>query len=194
MPIVAEAGPSAQEYIELNLEQHIQRPEGCLSCLVQGEMIGHGYYIRNPKDLGRGWVLRVKRWKCQARGKPVGAVPSFLLFYRHYLLAVIQAVVVRRFELCGSWANVTLYCVDEGVPALRTMQRWCGRLAEQAPEWLGVLEKVLAEQDSTSEWLNPQGEAGQKSSSAQALLRKCQPALSSLGQRALAGVGDIRLE
>jgi hypothetical protein len=133
-------------------------------------MIGHGYYQRKPKDLGRGWVMRVKRWKCKACGKTVGAVPSFLLFFRHYVLDVIQSVVVRRFELGASWAGVSLVCADEGIPAVRTMQRWCAGLTEQAPGWLGALEKTLAEQDSTSEWLDPQGEAGQKDSPAQALL------------------------
>jgi hypothetical protein len=133
-------------------------------------MIGHGYYGRKPKDLAGCWGIRIKRWKCKACGKTVGAVPSFLLFFRHYLLSVIERVWVKRYELDGSWAEVRLACSDEDAPALRTMQRWCVGLAEQAPEWLGVIEKTLAEQDSRSEWLDAQGEAGQMGCPAQALL------------------------
>jgi hypothetical protein len=133
-------------------------------------MIAHGYYLRKPKDLGKGWVIRIRRWKCKACGKTVGAVPSFLLFFRHYLLDVIQSVVVQRYELGSSWAGLVWACSDEGLPAVRTMQRWCGGLAERTPQWLGAMEKTLAEHDSRSAWLDPQGEAGQMRHPAQALL------------------------
>ncbi len=171
MPIVTEAGPSVQAYIELELERHGACPEKCPICGAAGQMIGHGYYVRKPKDLDQGWVIRVKRWKCKVCQHTVGAVPSFLLFFRHYLLEIIQEVVVRRFESGYSWAASVLWCSHAGTPALRTMQRWCVSFAEHAPEWLGMVEKTMAEQDSRSEWLEPQGEAGQMNSPAQALLR-----------------------
>jgi len=79
--------------------------------------------------------------------------------------------VVRRFELGCSWAATALWCSHEGTPALRTMQRWCASFGEQASEWLGVVEATLAEQDSRSEWLDPQGEALGMRSVPQALLR-----------------------
>jgi hypothetical protein len=171
MPIVAEVGASVQDYVELDLEQHIQRPEGCLYCLVKGQMVGYGYYERKPKGLGRCWIIRVKRWKCKACGKTVGAVPTFLLFYRHYLLEIIQSAVVGRFELGYSWAVTVLWCSDEGVPSLRTIQRWCVSLGKHTPEWIGAMERSMAVQDSQSEWLDPQGEAGKMNSPVQALLR-----------------------
>lgn len=171
MPIVAETGPSVQEYIELELERHCPLPESCTHCGVKGQMVGHGYYGRKPKGLGRCWLMRVKRWKCKACGKTVGAVPTFLLFFRHYLLEIIQSVVVGRFELGYSWTATVLGCSDEGVPTLRTIQRWCVSLGKHAPDWIGAMEKSMAEQDSRSEWLDPQGEAGQMNSPEQALLR-----------------------
>lgn len=170
MPIVVEVGTDIQEYVEFDLAMCIERPDGCMYCLVRGQMVAHGYYLRKPKDVGRGWVMRIRRWKCKACGKTVGAVPSFLLFFRHYVLRVIQSVFVQRFELEKSWSEVNLACADEGMPAMRTMQRWCVGLTEQAPGWLGAMEKTLAEHDSGSSWLDAQGEAGRFNHPARALL------------------------
>jgi hypothetical protein len=172
MPIVAEFGPDVQEYAEYGKEHTCHRPESCPICQAIGQMIGHGYYWRKPKGLERCWVIRVKRWKCKACGHTVGAVPSFLLFFRHYLLEIIQSVVVGRFELEYSWAATFLGCADEGgTPVMRTMQRWCGGLTAHALEWLGAMETTMAEQDSQSAWLDAQGEAGRMRNPAQALLR-----------------------
>lgn len=58
------------------------------------QAIGHGYYLRKPKGLVlRYWILRVKRWKFKIYGRTMGAMPNFLLFFRHYLLVIIQDVV-----------------------------------------------------------------------------------------------------
>jgi hypothetical protein len=134
-------------------------------------MIGHGYYLRKPKGLERGWVLWVKRWKCKVCKHTVGAVPSFLLFYRHYLLSVIQLVLVWRFEAGYSWSELEEQVSEEGIPARRTMQRWCGRFVAYALEWLGVVEKTLSEHDSRAAWLDAQGEVLSLRQSPQALLR-----------------------
>jgi len=171
MPIVADFGPDVEEYIELEKQHHCPQPDSCPHCGVTGEVIGHGYYVRKPKGLERGWVLRVKRWKCKACGKTVGAVPSFLLFYRHYLLAIIQDVVVGRFELGYSWARVDVLFSANGTPSRRTQQRWCAGFGEYAQGWLAALEQVLADQDSRSAWLDAQGEAQQASNLPQALLQ-----------------------
>jgi hypothetical protein len=159
MPIVAEFGPDVEEYIEFDKQYHCLRPGDCPICHAVGQMIGHGYYRRKPKGLERCWVLWVKRWKCKACGKTVGAVPSFLLFYRHYLLSVIQWVLVWRFEAGYSWSELDKAVSEDGIPSRRTKQRWCGRFVAYALEWLQALEKTLAEQDSGSPWLDAQGEA-----------------------------------
>jgi hypothetical protein len=134
-------------------------------------MIGHGYYWRKPKDRGRGWVMRVKRWKCAVCGKTVGSLPSFLLSFRHYLLEVIQAVVVARFEQGRSWAEVNRGIAQEGVPSEPTQQRWCQALAQRAPVWLGAVQATLAAQDSASPWLDVVGEASRVKGAVQALLQ-----------------------
>lgn len=171
MPIVVEFGPDVEEYIEFGKQHHCLRPGDCPICGAVGQMIGHGYYRRKPKGLEKGWVLWVKRWKCKVCGRTVGAVPSFLLFYRHYLLAVIQLVLGWRFETGYSWSELKEIVSEDGTPALRTMQRWCGSFAEHASAWLGMVEKTLAEQDSRAAWLDAQGEALEMRNAAQALLR-----------------------
>jgi hypothetical protein len=50
------------------------------------------------------------------------------------------------------------------------MQRWCKSFEAQAGRGLGVVQTELAQQDSASEWLDPQGEALRAENSAQALL------------------------
>lgn len=171
MPIVVDFGSDVEGYIELEKQHHCLRPDDCVNCGAVGQMIGHGYYVRKPKDLEKGWVLWVKRWKCKACGRTVGAVPSFLLFHRHYLLSVIHLVLGWRFESGYSWSQLDKYVSEEGVPARRTMQRWCGRFAEYALAWLGAVEKMLAEQDSRAAWLDAQGESLEIQGGPQALLR-----------------------
>ena len=146
MPIVAEFGPDVQEYVEFGKECSCPRPGNCPICGASGQIVGHGYYVRKPKGWDRGWVIRVKRWKCKVCKHTVGAVPTFLLFFRHYLLEIIQSVVVGRFELGHSWTEAVVWSSNEGTPALRTMQRWCVSFAGQASEWLGAVEETLAEQ------------------------------------------------
>jgi hypothetical protein len=171
MPIVIEFGASEVEYIELEKQYHCPRPENCSICHAVGQMIGHGYYLRKPKGVEKGWILWVKRWKCKACKHTVGAVPSFLLFYRHYLLVVIQMVIVWRFEAGYSWLRLDAAVSEDGVPSRRTKQRWCGSFVEHTGEWLAALEKTLAEQDSGSPWLDAQGEGLKMGSTPRALLK-----------------------
>ena len=170
MPIVIEAGSNVQRYIWFGLAQAGERPGGCVQCGAVGQMVGHGYYRRKPKGVPPCWVIQIKRWKCKQCGKTVGAVPSCLLFYRHYVLEVIQEVLVGRSERGYSWSEMVDQCGAEGAPGRRTMQRWCEGLDQQAPGWLGVIEKTLAEQNSGSEWLDVQGEVLRTGTAAQALL------------------------
>ena len=171
MPIVAEFGPDVEEYIEFDQQQNCLRPDDCPLCHAVGQMIGHGYYRRKPKGLERCWVLWVKRWKCKACGHTVGAVPSFLLFYRHYLLSVIHLVLGWRFENGYSWSELDEAVSQGGIPSRRTQARWCASFVEYALAWLQALEKTLAEQDSGSPWLDTQGEAMKISHAPRSLLQ-----------------------
>jgi len=120
-------------------------------------MVGHGSYRRKPKDQERAWWIRVRRWRCQACHRTTSCLPSFLLPWRHYLVWVIQEVLVQRLEVEGSWAEVVAGCSDQGLPALRTMQRWVAALADQSPDWLLAVLAELANQDTKSPWLEPRG-------------------------------------
>lgn len=158
-----------QEYADYGKESHPPLPERCVYCGAVGCTVGHGYYMRKPKGLGRGYVIRVKRWRCQACGKTFSSLPSFVLAYRHYLVEVIQPVLVGRLELGYSWAGAVEMCSEEGAPAVRTIQRWCRAFEQCSGEWLGVAERTLAQQDSSSPWLDttlapggrPPGSGGQ---------------------------------
>jgi hypothetical protein len=97
-------------------------------------------------------------------------LPDFLVSFRHYLLRVIKAVLEVRFAQKLSWAEVQANCSQKGLPALRTIQRWCKSFGGEASRWLGVMQETLAQQDSRSTWLDPQGEAPRAQTAAEALL------------------------
>jgi hypothetical protein len=162
--IVVAFGPDVQAYIENEAHKQCPRPKQCPKCGALGRMTGHGSYGRKPKDLERAYHLRVKRWQCQACKGTSSCLPSFLLSYRHYLVRVIHIVLVQRLEVGGSWPTVVVRCSQEGLPALRTMQRWVAAFAEQTATWLPAVGRTLAEQDSHSPWLEarpPTAAAGQ---------------------------------
>jgi transposase-like protein len=168
--IVADFGWNVQVYAKLGKRNPCPRPVQCPWCGCEHSLIGHGYYRRKAKDDERAYTLWVKRWLCKGCGRTLSVLPNFLLNFRHYLVGVIQAVMVVRFEDGQSWAAVERTCANQGTPALRTMQRWCRSLTQLATRWLGAVQETLASQDSGSPWLDPQGEAPQAGSPAQALL------------------------
>jgi hypothetical protein len=163
MPIVADFGPDVQEYVELGKEGCCPTPDNCPFGCAQGQVVGHGHYERKPKGLGQGYVMRIKRWRCKQCGKTFGCLPSFILSFRHYLVEVIQLVLVGRLEQGYSWGISAEMCSEEGAPALRTMQRWVQAFEEHAPEWLTEVEQELARQDSQSGWLDATAAPGSPS-------------------------------
>jgi hypothetical protein len=97
-------------------------------------------------------------------------LPNFLFPYRHYLVRVIQAVVVACFERKVNWERLVQTCSLQGTPAMRTVQRWCKAFGGYAASWLAGVQSFLAQQDRSSTWLDPQGEAPQAEKAATALL------------------------
>ncbi len=176
--IVAEFSVGLQEYALKELAHTCIRPHGCPNCHAIGQMIGHGYYWRQPKDGGKGWLIRIKRWKCKACDKTVSVLPSFLLRFRHYLLEVIANALTLRFERLASWSEVRAGCSSAGMPGKQTIRRWCGSYGEQAGGWLGAVHSILARQDSLSTWLDTHGEALQAQNAGQALLTASEYLLS----------------
>jgi len=116
-------------------------------------------------------VLRLKRWYCTACQRTVSLLPSFLLCFRHYVLDVIQSVVVARFEDAASWTQVAGRCAVGGAPTSRTIHRWCDSFAAQAAVWWAAIQQVLAEHDAASPLLDPLGEAAGPRDAPRALLQ-----------------------
>ena len=122
-------------------------------------MIGHGFYPRKALGLTPVYGLSLKRWCCAACHHTVALLPSFLLPYRHYLLAVIQVVAITCFEDVATWVQVAQRCSVNEAPSPRTIGRWCDAFAEHAATWWAAVQRTLAEHDAGSPVLDPLGEA-----------------------------------
>jgi hypothetical protein len=168
--IVVDFGVDGQAYAKQGKGNPCSRPAQCPRCGQENWLVGHGYYRRKPKGLRQGAVIWIKRWRCRACQHTTSCLPNFVLSFRHYLLTIIERVVVARFEQQASWKRVQAQSAEQGTPALRTLRRWCRAYAGQATTWLAAVQQALAQQDSASPWLDPQGEAPQAGSCAQALL------------------------
>lgn len=120
--------------------------------------IGHGFYLRQPVSPTQVYPVYIKRWYCKACHHTLSLLPSFLLRFRHYLLEVIQRVVVARFEAGASWTQVSQRCASAGLPAPRTIRRWCVSFAVHAPAWWSAVQQTLAHHDASSPSLDPLGE------------------------------------
>ena len=147
---------------------HLYKLDECPLCRETGCLVGHGVYWRKPRDEERAYFVPIRRWQCKACGHTVSALPDFLLRFRWYLLDVVSDVIVKRAEAGTTWRE--LDSAKGGYPHVRTMQRWWRSVGGEAVRWLGSIETVLAQQDSDSAWLNPQGEAAQAQTPTQALL------------------------
>jgi hypothetical protein len=134
-------------------------------------MIGHGYYLRKVKSKERVYQVWIKRWQCKECRHTSSSLPDFLLEYRHYLVEDIHEVVSARWEAESSWTGMEKSCGKKGAPVLRTMQRWSRSYGEQAERWLRAVQATIAEQDSSSGWLEVHGEAARARDTGTALLK-----------------------
>jgi hypothetical protein len=159
MAIVTDFGPDVQVYIDQFAIQIFPRPAVCPHCQRCDTLIGHGFYPRQPTDGARDYVIRIKRWYCKACQHTTSLLPSFLLRFRHYLLSVIQAVVVARFEAHASWSRICVSVAPDGLPAACTSVRWCAAFVQQAARWLAAVQQMLAQHDPHSPGLDPLGES-----------------------------------
>ncbi len=171
MVIVVEFGLEVQAYGERFDRLEFPRPTVCPGCQVEGRLIGHGGYWRHPLDPTRRFRIKIKRWFCCGCRRTLSLLPSFLLRFRWYLLAVIQTVVVARFEQHRSWGQLTAECSVAGAPSPRTVRRWCRAFATQAPAWLAAVQTTLAEHDPAAPVLDPLGPAAGAVESPHALLQ-----------------------
>lgn len=158
MVIVTDFGCPVYEYVERCGQLVFPRPADCPHCHMVNVLIGHGFYPRQALGPTQVYRLRIKRWICTACHQTISLLPSFILRFRHYLLDVIQSVIVTRFEGKASWAQVWQQCALDGAPSARTIKRWCRAFAEHAATWWAAVQQTLAEHDAGSPALDPLGE------------------------------------
>ncbi len=158
MVIVTDFRCPVHEYAEQVCQFEFPRPNRCPHCNELDVLIGHGFYVRKALGLAQVYVIRIKRWYCKACERTVSMLPSFLLRFRWYLVAVIQSSVIARFEQGASWASLSRSSTVEGGPSARTIRRWCESLAQQAPVWWAMVQHTLAQHDPASPALDPLGE------------------------------------
>lgn len=102
----------------------------------------------------RGWVLApvpIQRWRCRLHGR-ISALPSFLHRYLHYLVEVVEAVLVGLSERGKRLEQLE----DIDGPSPSTAYRWNEELLmEQVREWIllrlrGAWDFVAQEGSSTA--------------------------------------------
>jgi transposase-like protein len=157
MVIVIEFHCHVHEYVDQFTQLVFPRPEVCPHCHAVYLFVGHGFYLRKPLSPTQVYRVWIKRWYCKGCHHTLSLLPSFLLRFRHYLLDVIQAVVVTRFEDGASWTQVSRRCAVEGLPSSRTIRRWCVSFAAHAPAWWSAVQETLAHHDAGSPLLDPIG-------------------------------------
>jgi hypothetical protein len=151
-----------------HLRQGVYEPSACPECQASGCLVRYGVYWRKLRDGEHVYRIPIQRWLCKVCRRTVSALPDFLVRFRWYVVGVIQGVVAGREEGGASWAQMQ---AQAGAgPHVRTMQRWCKSFGGEAARWLGAVQTQLAQQDSASGWLDPQGEALRVGSAAGALL------------------------
>ena len=165
MVIVSDFGGSVQAYVAGFLTLVFYRPSVCPGCGAEGSCIGHGFYVRFALDADHVFEVHIKRWYCKHCQHTISLLPSFLVCYRHYLLAVIQTVVIARFEDHASWAQLETPVAIAGAPSQRSMRRWCRSFAAHASAWLAEVEQTLATRAPSVPLLTPLG-GGIKTSAA----------------------------
>lgn len=168
MHIVFGFGEGVNDYLQAVKTGYLHQLDRCPVCQTAGRLVKHGVYWRKPRDGERVYRLPIQRWWCKACQHTISVLPDFLLRFRWYLVGVISEVLVARAEQGTSWSDLQEEAA--GAPHVRTMQRWWASLGRQAVRWLGAIQTFLAEQDSGSSWLDPQGEAAQSLTTMQALL------------------------
>jgi hypothetical protein len=155
--IVADFRCSVQDYVAHFSRLVFPRPAACPCCGQSGSLVGHGFYVRQALDQEHVFRVRIKRWRCKACRRTTSVLPSFLLRFRHYLLAVISRVLVTRFELGASWLEVLRCVAVEGLPSPRTIGRWCQSFAVHAVLWWAAVAALLAQVAAASLALDPLG-------------------------------------
>lgn len=170
MSIIVDFGCTVHEYLQRFHRMGFPRPSVCPICQALNSLIGHGFYPRKPLDQDQAYRIFVKRWRCNGCHHTTSSLPSFLLRFRHYLLAVIEQVLTTRHEDHASHAQVAQQCAPQDAPSTRTIRRWLRSFADQAPRWLLAVQQTLAHHHSASPLLDVLGPAAGPTNAPSALL------------------------
>jgi hypothetical protein len=157
--IVADFCCSVQDYVAHFARLVFPRPDACPCCGQAGSLVGHGFYVRKALDQAEMFVVRVKRWRCKACRRTTSVLPSFLLRFRHYLLAIISQALTTRFEFGASWLEVLRCVALDDQPSPRTISRWCHSFLKHAATWWTAVTMLLAQVATASPALDPLGPA-----------------------------------
>lgn len=168
--IVTDFACSVQAYVGHFTGLVFPRPPVCPHCQACGQFIGHGFYLRKALGQTQVYLVWIKRWYCKVCQRTMSVLPSFLLRFRHYLLEVIEPVVLARFEMEASWKQTWRASTQQGAPSERSMKRWCSSFAKQAARWWAAIQGQLAQHDAGSPVLNPLGEVANVQAAPRALL------------------------
>jgi hypothetical protein len=126
-------------------------------------LVGHGWYERWAIYVDQDVRVEIHRFLCKGCGKTISMLPDFLHRYRHYVLAVIEAVLRGRLEQGLPWSGLAV----AAAPSQRSMRRWLGAFVTQALGWQAVLLSALARVQPLAGVLDPHG---RESSAALAVL------------------------
>jgi transposase-like protein len=170
MPIILDLGRTVQDYIAHFEHIVFPRPAFCPHCRTWHMFIGHGFYDRRPKDPTQVYYIKIKRWLCKACRATLSQLPSFLLRFRHYLLAIIEQVLLARFEQAQSWQQIERQVAVADLPAPSTLRRWCRAFAGHALAWWAAAQATLARLDSASPALDALSPAAGPHNAPQGLL------------------------
>lgn len=157
MAIIVDFGATVHQYAAQFHDLVFPRPSVCPICQALDSLIGHGFYPRKPLDQDHAHRIAIKRWLCKDCHHSTSSLPSFLLRFRHYLLAVVQQVLLARHEQQASHAQVVQQCAPAGAPSPRTLGRWLHAFAAHAPRWLAAVQETLAHHHAASPLLDPLG-------------------------------------
>lgn len=144
MVIFAELGSDVESYVHQFSKIVFHRPDTCPNCGQPDKLIGHGSYPRHPCDSEHTFLIRVKRFLCNACRHTVSLLPSFCLPYRHYLAQTIEVVIVLRNQAVSSWNAIRQRFRPTDLPSLTTCREWVAAFAKASPLYLDHLLRQLA--------------------------------------------------
>ena len=144
--IIISVGADAHEYNARRDEVSRVRPKCCPEC-GGTHLVGHGWYGRWAIYVDQDVRVEIHRFLSKGCHKTMSLLPDFLHRHRHYVLAVIEAVLRGRLEQGLPWSGLA--------PSQRSVRRWLGAFVRQALGWQAALLSALARVQPLAGALDP---------------------------------------